>query len=107
MIGMVREVTPEVDASAVLAGAQFIDAFRVEVGAAAVNAREACTRMVLDGPRWIDALLRLRNAAMLWVLVTAAALACVWRHREDRHHAIEDPLEVRRPPRRGPPLRTV
>ena len=55
----------------------------------------------------VDALLRLRNAAMLWVLVTAAALACVWRHREDRRDAIEDPLEVRRPPRRGPPLRTV
>lgn len=61
MIGMIREVTPEVDANALLAGAQFIDAFRVEVGATAVNAREACTRMVLDGPRWIDALLRLRN----------------------------------------------
>lgn len=61
MIGTVREVTPEVDANALLAGAQFIDAFRVEVGATAVNAREACTRMVLDGPRWIDALLRLRN----------------------------------------------
>lgn len=58
---MIREVTPEVDANALLAGAQFIDAFRVEVGATAVNAREACTRMVLDGPRWIDALLRLRN----------------------------------------------
>lgn len=61
MIGIVREVTPEVDANALLVGAQFIDAFRVEVGARAVNAREACTRMVLDGPRWIDALLRLRN----------------------------------------------
>ncbi|MDX3969490.1 MAG: DUF2867 domain-containing protein [Bradyrhizobium sp.] len=61
MIGTVREVTPEVDTNALLAGAQFIDAFRVEVGATAVNAREACTRMVLDGPRWIDALLRLRN----------------------------------------------
>ncbi|MEY9180425.1 hypothetical protein ABIG06_002348 [Bradyrhizobium sp. USDA 326] len=61
MIGTVREVTPEVDANALLAGAQFIDAFRVEIGATAVNAREACTRMVLDGPRWIDALLRLRN----------------------------------------------
>ncbi|WP_431205956.1 DUF2867 domain-containing protein [Bradyrhizobium betae] len=61
MTGTVREVTPEVDAGAVLAGAQFIDAFRVEIGAAAVNAREACTRMVLHGPRWIDALLRLRN----------------------------------------------
>lgn len=61
MIGTVREVTPEVDADALLAGAQFIDAFRVEVGATAVNAREACTRMVLNGPRWVDALLRLRN----------------------------------------------
>lgn len=61
MIGTVREVTPEVDANALLAGAQFIDAFRVEVGATAVNAREACTRMVLNGPRWVDALLRLRN----------------------------------------------
>ncbi|MGY8633049.1 DUF2867 domain-containing protein [Bradyrhizobium sp. 14AA] len=57
----VREVTPEVDANALLAGAQFIDAFRVEIGAATVNAREACVRMVLHGPRWIDALLRLRN----------------------------------------------
>jgi len=61
MIGTVREVTPNVDAGAVLAGAQFIDAFCVEVGAATVNAREACTRMVLHGPRWIDALTRLRN----------------------------------------------
>lgn len=61
MIGTVREVTPEVDANALLAGAQFIDAFRVEVGATAVNAREACTRMVLNGPCWVDALLRLRN----------------------------------------------
>ncbi|OAF08225.1 hypothetical protein AYJ54_15955 [Bradyrhizobium centrolobii] len=61
MIGTVREVTPEVDAGAVLAGAQFIDAYRVEIGANAINAREACIRMVLHGPRWIDALLRLRN----------------------------------------------
>jgi len=61
MTSTVREITPNVDAGTVLAGAQFIDAFRVEIGAAAVNAREACTRMVLHGPRWIDALLRLRN----------------------------------------------
>ena len=61
MNGTVREVTPDVDAGTLLAGAQFIDAFRVEIGAATVNAREACTRMVLHGPRWIDALLRLRN----------------------------------------------
>lgn len=61
MIGTVREVTPNVDAGTVLPGAQFIDAFRVEIGGAAVNAREACTRMVLHGPRWIGALIRLRN----------------------------------------------
>ncbi|MCK1388587.1 DUF2867 domain-containing protein [Bradyrhizobium sp. 21] len=69
MIGTVREVAPEVDAGTVLSGAQFIDAFRVEVGAAALNAREACTRMVLNGPRWVDALVRLRN-----VLVTPFGL---------------------------------
>ncbi|KYH02924.1 DUF2867 domain-containing protein [Bradyrhizobium sp. DOA1] len=69
MTSTVREITPNVDAGTVLAGAQFIDAFRVEIGAAAVNAREACTRMVLHGPRWIDALLRLRN-----VLVTPFGL---------------------------------
>jgi hypothetical protein len=61
MIGIAREVTPEVDTNALLSGAQFADAFRVEIGAAHVNAREACTRMVLHGPRWIDALLRLRH----------------------------------------------
>ena len=57
----VRAVTPNVDAGKLLAGAQFADAFRVEIGAATMNAREACVRMVLHGPRWIDALLRLRN----------------------------------------------
>ena len=69
MTGPVREVTPDVDAGTVLAGAQFIDAFRVDIGAVAVNAREACTRMVLNGPRWVDALVRLRN-----ILVTPFGL---------------------------------
>ncbi|PJG50792.1 DUF2867 domain-containing protein [Bradyrhizobium forestalis] len=69
MKGRVHEVAPEVDADAVLAGAQFIDAFRVEIGAATVDAREACVRMVLHGPRWIDVLLRLRN-----ILVTPFGL---------------------------------
>ncbi|MBW7973347.1 DUF2867 domain-containing protein [Bradyrhizobium sp. BR 10289] len=65
----VREVTPNVDAGTVLAGAQFIDAFRADVGQAKLSAREACTRMVLHGPRWIDALTRLRN-----ILVTPFGL---------------------------------
>jgi hypothetical protein len=65
MNGTVREVAPEIDAGPLLAGAQFIDAFRVEIGAATVNAREACTRMVLHGPRWIDVLVRLRNVLVM------------------------------------------
>ncbi|MDA9435358.1 DUF2867 domain-containing protein [Bradyrhizobium sp. CCBAU 51627] len=69
MTGPVREITPYVDAGTVLSGAQFIDAFRVEVGARQLSAREACTRMVLQGPRWIDALTRLRN-----ILVTPFGL---------------------------------
>jgi hypothetical protein len=69
MTGPVHEVTPNVDAGTVLAGAQFIDAFRAEVGATQLSAREACTRMVLHGPRWIDALTRLRN-----ILVTPFGL---------------------------------
>ena len=69
MTGPVREITPDVDPGAVLAGAQFIDAFRVDIGTRAVTAREACTRMVLNGPRWVDALTRLRN-----ILVTPFGL---------------------------------
>jgi hypothetical protein len=69
MTGQVHEVTPNVDAATVLSGAQFIDAFRAEVGATQLSAREACTRMVLHGPRWIDALTRLRN-----ILVTPFGL---------------------------------
>ncbi len=61
MTGPVREVAPNVDAGTVLSGAQFIDAFRVEIGTTQLSAREACTRMVLHGPRWVDALTRLRN----------------------------------------------
>jgi Protein of unknown function (DUF2867) len=57
----VREIAPDVDANALLPGAQFIDAHRVDIGDAALDARQACVRMVLHGPRWIDVLLRLRN----------------------------------------------
>lgn len=69
MTSPVREITPNVDAGAVLSGTQFIDAFRVDVGTMPLSAREACTRMVLNGPRWIDALVRLRN-----ILVTPFGL---------------------------------
>jgi Protein of unknown function (DUF2867) len=66
---LVREVTPEVGVGVFLAGAQFIDAHRVEIGGITLNAREAFIRMVLHGPRWIDVLLRLRN-----ILVTPFGL---------------------------------
>lgn len=61
MTGPVREIAPDVDVGTVLSGAQFIDAFRVELGTRQLSAREACTRMMLHGPRWIDVLTRLRN----------------------------------------------
>ena len=57
----VREVTPEIDPATLLAGAQFIDAYRVAVDGAALDARKAAERMFARGPRWIEALLKLRN----------------------------------------------
>ena len=57
----VREVTPEIDPATLLAGAQFIDAYRVAVDGAALDARKAAERMFARGPRWIETLLRLRN----------------------------------------------
>ena len=57
----VREVHPNVDASALLAGAQFIDAFSIGIEDTALDARHAAERMMAKGPRWIDMLLTLRN----------------------------------------------
>jgi hypothetical protein len=60
----IREVTPEVDSGALLAGAQFADAYRVALDGTTLDAREAAEKMFAlfaRGPRWIEALLRLRN----------------------------------------------
>ena len=57
----VHEVAPDPDCGTLLPDAQFIDAHRVNVGDTDIDAREACVRMVLHPPRWIDTLLRLRN----------------------------------------------
>jgi hypothetical protein len=57
----VRSVAPDVDANTLLPGAQFIDAYSVTVNDAAMDARHAAEKMTARGPRWIDALLRLRN----------------------------------------------
>jgi hypothetical protein len=58
----VTEIVPEVDSGALLAGAQFVDAYRVGIGGTALNARPAAEKMFGRGPRWIEALLALRNA---------------------------------------------
>ena len=57
----VREVTPEVDADALLAGAQFADAFCIEISDRGLDARAAAERMMARQPRWAEALLSLRN----------------------------------------------
>jgi hypothetical protein len=57
----VREVQPEVDRNSVLAGAQFADAFRVTVADHELNARSAAERMFSRTPRWVEALIDLRN----------------------------------------------
>ncbi len=57
----IREVRPEVDRDIVLAGAQFADAFRVTVTDADFDARGAAERIFSRSPRWVEALLKLRN----------------------------------------------
>jgi hypothetical protein len=66
---IVREVTPAIDPSTLLAGAQFVDAFRIDVDDRALNARQAMERMIARQPRWAEALLTLRN-----ILVTPFGL---------------------------------
>jgi hypothetical protein len=57
----VREITPPADTDTLLAGAQFADAFRVEIGDRDLDARRAAERMLARQPRWAEALLSLRN----------------------------------------------
>jgi len=57
----VHAVEPNVDTGALLAGAQFGDAFRITVEGPALDARRAAERMLARGPRWIENLLALRN----------------------------------------------
>ena len=57
----VVEIRPDLPADPWLAGAQFIDAYRIEIAGNTLDAREAAKRMFARAPRWIDALLKLRN----------------------------------------------
>ncbi|MCA6107659.1 DUF2867 domain-containing protein [Bradyrhizobium cenepequi] len=56
-----REVTPDIDPGPLLAGAEFIDAFRITVDGTTLDARRAAEKMFARRQRWIEALLRLRN----------------------------------------------
>ena len=58
----VDEVKPNVDRAALLAGAQFVDAFRIAVEGRTLDARNAAQRMMGRSPRWIELLLSLRHA---------------------------------------------
>ena len=57
----VDEVTPQVDSAALLAGAQFVDAFRIVTTRPDLDARHATEAMVARQPRWIEWLLAIRN----------------------------------------------
>jgi hypothetical protein len=57
----VHEIQPSVDTGALLAGAQFIDAFSIGVDDPALDARHAAEKMLGRSPRWIEFLLALRN----------------------------------------------
>ena len=57
----VHEITPPADTEPLLAGAQFADAFYVEIEDRDLDARRAAERMMARQPRWAEALLTLRN----------------------------------------------
>jgi hypothetical protein len=57
----IREVAPDADIGALLAGAQFADAYCVALDGTTIDARGAAEKMFARGPRWIEVLLRLRN----------------------------------------------
>jgi hypothetical protein len=57
----VSEVAPNADLHPLLVGAQFMDAYRIELEGTVLAAREAAVAMFARSPRWIEALLALRN----------------------------------------------
>jgi hypothetical protein len=57
----VHEVDPNVDSSALLAGAQFVDAYSIAIEGGGLDARQAAEKMLARAPRWIEVLLVLRN----------------------------------------------
>ena len=57
----VEEVAPQLELATMLPGAQFMDAYCLELDGQNLDAREAAVRMMARAPRWVDALVALRN----------------------------------------------
>ena len=53
----VHEVDPNVDNGALLAGAQFVDAYSIAIEGGGLDARQAAEKMLARAPRWIEMLL--------------------------------------------------
>jgi len=58
----VHAVAPEPGVDQVLAGAQFIDSYRVTVAGAGLDALDAAREILARQPRWVDGLMAARNA---------------------------------------------
>jgi hypothetical protein len=57
----VDAIEPNADTHPFLTGAQFSDAFSVTIDGATLNARQAAQRMLERPPRWIEAMMTLRD----------------------------------------------
>jgi hypothetical protein len=57
----VHAVEPDARSAALLAGAQFIDAYSIAIDDAALDARHAAEKMLTRQPRWTRALMTLRD----------------------------------------------
>src|SRR5271155_2407640 len=56
-----HEITPETETEALLSGAQFVDAYRLDVEDPALNAPTAARRILGRAPHWVSLLMALRN----------------------------------------------
>jgi len=66
-------VTPETETEALLAGAQFVDAYQLEIEGPALNAPTAARRILGRAPHWVSLLMALRNRVVApWGLKTPA-----------------------------------
>jgi len=71
----VHTVVPPADAAALLAGAQFADAFSIAIDDARLDARHAAEKMLGHSPPWAQALLALRDLMVRPFRLKTAAVA--------------------------------